>query len=104
MDSSAAERSISTGIAAEAIAQPDAPSGKQADANTDAMDVRKETLSVLSGADILPGLRIFHGPPSQGVDDVLEVIKLLKTADIPACIIGVHALRYYGAGRGTWVG
>ena len=104
MDSSAASSNMSTTIAAEAIAQPDTPSGKQADANTDAMDVRKDPVSVLSGPDVLPGLRVFDGRSSQGVEDVLEVIKLLKTANIPACIVDVNALRYYGAGRATWVG
>lgn len=37
-----------------------------------------------------------HG---SGTDEVLEVIELLETAGIPVCVVGVMALRYFGAGR-----
>ena len=70
---------------------------------TDDMEVRKDPVPVLRSADMFPGQRFFEGPYSYGVDDVREAIRLLKTADIPACIVGVNALRYYGAGRVTWV-
>lgn len=34
-----------------------------------------------------------------GTSEVLEVINALGGAGIPACIVGTHALRYFGAGR-----
>ena len=30
---------------------------------------------------------------------VIEVIQLLEAPDIPSCIVGTRALRYFGAGR-----
>lgn len=45
-----------------------------------------------------PGLRIIEGRDIDA-DDVKEVIGLLKQAGIPACVVGVYALRYFGAGR-----
>lgn len=54
--------------------------------------------------DLFPGLRDNDGHPSEGADDILDVIKLLNVATIPVCIVGVNALRYYGAGRVVWVG
>ncbi|KAJ0116950.1 hypothetical protein J7T55_003364 [Diaporthe amygdali] len=53
--------------------------------------------SVLSEAD-LPGLRS-HSGRSIAAEDVKEVIGLLDKAGVPACVAGVYALRYYGAGR-----
>ncbi len=53
--------------------------------------------------DRFPALRTYNGRPSRGVEDVREVIKLLSEADIPSCVVGIHALRCYGAGRATWV-
>lgn len=45
-----------------------------------------------------PGLRIFSGRSTEA-NDVKEVIGLLERAGIPACVVGVYALRYFGAGR-----
>lgn len=38
-----------------------------------------------------------------GSREVLEVIKTLEAAGIPACIVGIHALVYFGAGRAAHV-
>lgn len=112
MDSSATSSDINPSAAAEIVTEtndcvePDAPTDRQADANTDDTDVGKQqgSVPVLKAEDVLPGLRIFEGRASIGVDDVREVIRLLNAADIPACVVDVNALRYYGAGRVTWVG
>jgi hypothetical protein len=53
--------------------------------------------------NMFPGLRMNTGRPTKGVGEAREVIELLSAAGIPACVIGVHALRYYGAGRISWV-
>lgn len=45
-----------------------------------------------------PGVRLFSGRSVQA-EDVKEVIRLLAEAGIPACVVGVYALRYFGAGR-----
>ncbi|KAG8158224.1 hypothetical protein KVR01_011985 [Diaporthe batatas] len=45
-----------------------------------------------------PGLRT-HGGRDVTPDDVKEVIRLLGEAGAPACVAGVYALRYFGAGR-----
>ena len=55
-------------------------------------------------ATIAPGWRTYTGRQSKGADDVQDVITLLNGVDISACVVGVNALRYYGAGRVTWVG
>ena len=34
-----------------------------------------------------------------GTAEILEVTQLLEAANIPCCIVGVKALRYFGAGR-----
>jgi hypothetical protein len=34
-----------------------------------------------------------------GTLEILEVIKILKSADIPCCVVGISALRYFGADR-----
>ena len=52
---------------------------------------------------MLPGARSWAGRPSIGVDDVRNVLALLNAANIPACVVHVNALRYYGAGRVTSV-
>ena len=62
------------------------------------------SVPVLKGEVVLPGLRVFKGRSSDGVEEVKDVIGLLNAVDIPACIVDVNALRYYGAGRVTWVG
>jgi hypothetical protein len=53
----------------------------------------------------LPGLRDYSGTtPSHGghgIDEILNVIRQLAAADIPSCVVGVKALRYYGAARIT---
>lgn len=53
--------------------------------------------------DKLPGLRDYSGEQTsrQGVDEILDVVNQLAAADIPSCVIGVKALRYFGAGRVT---
>lgn len=51
----------------------------------------------------LPGLRDARGRSTHGGEETIEVTKLLKAAGIPACVVDVNALRYYGAGRVTWV-
>ncbi|KAM0426397.1 hypothetical protein ACHAPT_008443 [Fusarium lateritium] len=65
-------------------------------------NVRNSVPNVKSQA-ALPGLRDVRGCcHTYGGEETLEVIKLLKAAGIPACIVDVNALRYYGAGRVTW--
>lgn len=51
----------------------------------------------------LPGLRDYSAKDTspQGVTEILEVVNLLASANIPSCVIGVKALRYYGAARVT---
>lgn len=64
------------------------------------------TVPVLSAEETafwFPGLRTEVGRDSRGPDDILGVIGLLNNANIPTCIVGVNALRYYGAGRITSV-
>lgn len=34
-----------------------------------------------------------------GTAEILEVTQILEAAHIPCCIVGVKALRYFGAGR-----
>lgn len=46
----------------------------------------------------LPGLRTNSGRDVEP-EDVKEVISLLGQVGAPACVAGVHALRYFGAGR-----
>lgn len=38
-----------------------------------------------------------HGGSGSG--EAREVIRILHDAGIPSCVVGAHALRYYGAGR-----
>ncbi|KAL2017937.1 hypothetical protein VTK56DRAFT_1529 [Thermocarpiscus australiensis] len=51
----------------------------------------------------LPGLRDYSGARAShnghGIDEILDVIGQLSAAGIPSCVVGVKALRYYGAGR-----
>ena len=56
--------------------------------------------------DILPGLRDYSGATTSkgGIDEMLAVIHHLSAAEVPSCVIGVKALRYYGAARITDVG
>jgi hypothetical protein len=60
---------------------------------------------VLPCNEELPGLRDYSlAKPSyggHGIDEILDVIHQLATAGIPSCVIGVRALRYYGAARIT---
>ena len=58
---------------------------------------------VSDAVEDLPGMRSLTDRPSNEVDDVQRVIRILDKACIPACIVDVHALRYYGAGRSSWV-
>lgn len=53
---------------------------------------------------VLPGLRAYTGRHCNGAEDVRGAIRVLGGADIPACVVGVKALQYYGAGRMSWVG
>lgn len=48
--------------------------------------------------DRWPGLRPWSGRDIE-YDDVRLVISLLDEAGIPACVVDVYALQYYGAGR-----
>lgn len=34
-----------------------------------------------------------------GTLEILEITKTLENASIPCCILGISALKYYGAGR-----
>lgn len=61
------------------------------------------SLTVVKDQVALPGLRDARGRITHGGEETLEVIKFLKVAGIPACVVDVNALRYYGAGRVTWV-
>jgi hypothetical protein len=56
--------------------------------------------------DILPGLRDYSGATTSkgGIDEILAVVHHLSAAEIPSCVVGVKALRYYGAARITDVG
>jgi hypothetical protein len=63
----------------------------------------KNNLNVVNGVDMFPGLRTHTGRSTYGADETREVIRLLNASDIPACVVDVNALRYYGAGRATWV-
>jgi len=53
----------------------------------------------------LPGLRDNSGActshSGHGIDEILDVINQLSVAGIPSCVVGVKALRYYGAARIT---
>ncbi|KAK4141740.1 uncharacterized protein C8A04DRAFT_38897 [Dichotomopilus funicola] len=51
--------------------------------------------------DLLPGARDDTGlePDNHGVTAILDVVQRLAAADVPSCVVGVRALRYYGAGR-----
>lgn len=53
--------------------------------------------------DLLPGARDDAGlePDNHGVTAILDVVQRLAAADVPSCVVGVRALRYYGAGRVT---
>jgi hypothetical protein len=53
--------------------------------------------------DLLPGLRDYSGAETSkgGIDEILAVINLLSAAEVPSCVVGVKALRYYGAARIT---
>jgi hypothetical protein len=52
-----------------------------------------------------PGLRDHSGEQGShgghGIIEILDVIGRLSTVDIPSCVVGVKALRYYGAARIT---
>ena len=56
--------------------------------------------------DVLPGLRDYSGAEASkgGVDEILAVIHHFSAAKVPSCVVGVKALRYYGAARITDVG
>jgi hypothetical protein len=54
--------------------------------------------------DTFPGWRPMNGRESEGVSDVVDTLKLLNDAGVFGCVVGVNALRYYGAGRVIWVG
>ncbi|KAK3686140.1 hypothetical protein B0T22DRAFT_492931 [Podospora appendiculata] len=50
----------------------------------------------------LPGARdYFHDKPPNDLEEVLHVVHLLAAAKIPSCLVGVGALRYYGAARAS---
>lgn len=55
------------------------------------------SVGVLTEHD-LPGLRSWSGRDIEP-EDVKEVIGLLDKVGVPACVVDVYALRYYGAGR-----
>ncbi|KAH7140923.1 hypothetical protein EDB81DRAFT_799183 [Dactylonectria macrodidyma] len=60
-----------------------------------------DSVSIVKSLEVLPGLRDVQGRSTYGGEETLEVITLLKAAGIPACVVDVNALRYYGAGRVT---
>ncbi|KAK3906123.1 hypothetical protein C8A05DRAFT_40999 [Staphylotrichum tortipilum] len=53
--------------------------------------------------ETLPGLRDTSGAPAShdghGIDEILNVVSQLAAAGIPSCVVGIKALRYYGAAR-----
>lgn len=51
--------------------------------------------------DSLPGARDYSGQDVRGggLDAIVDVVNLLAAEGIPSCVVGVWALRYYGAGR-----
>ncbi|KAL2131436.1 hypothetical protein VTI74DRAFT_5105 [Chaetomium olivicolor] len=53
----------------------------------------------------LPGLRDYSGAlashTGHGLGEILKVVTQLSAVGIPSCVVGVRALRYYGAGRAT---
>ena len=55
--------------------------------------------------DKFPGIRDYSGAqPSHkghGIDEILDVVHRLAVAGILSCVVGVRALRYYGAARVT---
>ncbi len=57
--------------------------------------------------ETLPGLRDYSGADAShhghGIDEILDVINQLSAAGIASCVVGVRALRYYGAARVTHV-
>ena len=57
--------------------------------------------------ETLPGLRDYSGADAShhghGIDEILGVINRLSVAGIASCVVGVRALRYYGAARVTHV-
>jgi hypothetical protein len=57
----------------------------------------------LADYEKLPGLRDYSGKETsqQGVEEILDVVAQLTAAEIPSCVIGVKALRYFGAARVT---
>jgi hypothetical protein len=66
------------------------------DRSTDqSVDIMDSNITMLFG---LPGqaMAIHDGA---GTSEILEVTKILERANIPCCIVGVHALKYFGAGR-----
>ena len=52
------------------------------------------------------GLRgdIFPLNGGHGTLEILHVTQILEQGDIPCCIVGISALKYYGAPRVRWVG
>lgn len=67
-----------------------------------AMDERDpEPSNKLLDWDSLPGARDYSGQDVRGggLDAILDVVNLLAAEGIPSCVVGVWALRYYGAGR-----
>ncbi|KAK3328569.1 hypothetical protein B0T19DRAFT_401316 [Cercophora scortea] len=50
----------------------------------------------------LPGARdYFHDKPPNNLEEVLHVVQRLAAANVPSCLVGVGALRYYGAARAS---
>ena len=53
----------------------------------------------------LPGLRDHSGKEGShgghGISEILNVIEQLSASGILSCVVGVRALRYYGAARVT---
>lgn len=45
-------------------------------------------------------LASYHG---KGILEALDVIRVIEGADIPCCVVGGHALKYYGVPRAACV-
>jgi hypothetical protein len=63
--------------------------------------VRNGVNSVKRSAIVADFGNLRDAPASFGTGslEILEVTKILENASIPCCVLGISALKYYGAGR-----
>ncbi|KAK7418609.1 hypothetical protein QQZ08_011193 [Neonectria magnoliae] len=59
--------------------------------------------SIIKAQGLAPDARDASGRSIYGGEETRQAIALLKAVGIPACVINVNALRYYGAGRVNWI-